>query len=61
MTDANLVHILEPQWNPSIEEQAIAKVVRMGQKLLVTIFRYVTTSFVEQVNILKPLSDAVID
>lgn len=42
-----MVHIVEPQWNPAIEEQAIARVVRMGQKRPVTIFKYITTGSIE--------------
>ncbi|KLO80954.1 Uncharacterized protein LW93_9202 [Fusarium fujikuroi] len=47
LTEANMVHIVEPQWNPAIEEQAIARVVRMGQKRPVTIFKYITTGSIE--------------
>jgi SNF2 family DNA or RNA helicase len=49
LTVANRVHILEPQWNPSIEEQAIGRVTRLGQDKHVTIVRYVTEHTVEQV------------
>ncbi|WKT50546.1 P-loop containing nucleoside triphosphate hydrolase [Fusarium oxysporum f. sp. vasinfectum] len=48
LTEANMVHIVEPQWNPTIEEQAIARVVRMGQTRPVTVFKYVTKGSVEQ-------------
>ncbi|KAJ4267107.1 hypothetical protein NW762_003205 [Fusarium torreyae] len=48
LTEANMVHIVEPQWNPSIEEQAVARVVRMGQTRPVTIFKYITAGSVEQ-------------
>ncbi|KAH9238259.1 hypothetical protein K456DRAFT_1826767 [Colletotrichum gloeosporioides 23] len=41
LTAANYVHIVEPQWNPSIEEQAIARALRMGQTREVTVLRYV--------------------
>ncbi|CVK96146.1 related to promoter binding protein RUSH-1alpha [Fusarium proliferatum] len=47
LTEANMVHIVEPQWNPAIEEQAIARVVRMGQKRPVTIFKYITAGSIE--------------
>ncbi|KAF4443715.1 hypothetical protein FACUT_1140 [Fusarium acutatum] len=47
LTEANMVHIVEPQWNPAIEEQAIARVVRMGQKKPVTIFKYITAGSIE--------------
>ncbi|RYP40561.1 hypothetical protein DL767_001561 [Monosporascus sp. MG133] len=52
LTAANNVHIVEPQWNPSIEQQAIARAVRMGQTRLVTVFRYMTRGTVEE-NILE--------
>ncbi|KAI1467939.1 SNF2 family N-terminal domain-containing protein [Daldinia caldariorum] len=45
---ANQVHIVEPQWNPSVEEQAIARALRMGQTKEVEIFRYVMEKTVEQ-------------
>ncbi|KAK6950756.1 hypothetical protein Daesc_007281 [Daldinia eschscholtzii] len=46
---ANQVHMVEPQWNPSVEEQAIARALRMGQTQKVTIFRYIMQKTVEQV------------
>ncbi|KAK3300617.1 SNF2 family N-terminal domain-containing protein [Chaetomium fimeti] len=48
LTAANYVHIVEPQWNPSVEEQAIARAVRMGQTRTVTIIRYVVKNSVEE-------------
>ncbi|KAI6776491.1 hypothetical protein HG530_000436 [Fusarium avenaceum] len=47
LTEANIVHIVEPQWNPTIEDQAIARVVRMGQTRPVTVFKYITAGSVE--------------
>ncbi|KAF6519681.1 hypothetical protein HZS61_016098 [Fusarium oxysporum f. sp. conglutinans] len=47
LTQANMVHIVEPQWNPAIEEQAIARVVRMGQTRPITIFKYITAGSIE--------------
>ncbi|KAM0496298.1 hypothetical protein ACHAP8_007559 [Fusarium lateritium] len=49
LTEANIVHIVEPQWNPTIEEQAIARVVRMGQMKPVTVYKYIVNESVEQV------------
>lgn len=49
LTVANRVHILEPQWNPSIEKQAIGRVMRLGQEKNVTVIRYVVEHTVEQV------------
>ncbi|KAI1752665.1 SNF2 family N-terminal domain-containing protein [Xylaria castorea] len=48
LTVANKVHIVEPQWNPSVEEQAIARALRMGQTREVTIIRYMVENTVEQ-------------
>ncbi|KAI1076545.1 SNF2 family N-terminal domain-containing protein [Whalleya microplaca] len=48
LTAASRVHIVEPQWNPSVEEQAIARAVRMGQDRCVTIFKYITRRTVEE-------------
>jgi len=49
LTVANRVHILEPQWNPSIEKQAIGRVMRLGQEKQVAIVRYIVEHTVEQV------------
>lgn len=51
LTVASRIHIIEPQWNPSVEEQAIARAVRMGQKREVVIFQYVLQNTVEQVSL----------
>jgi SWI/SNF-related matrix-associated actin-dependent regulator of chromatin subfamily A3 len=41
---------MEPQWNPMMEEQALCRVHRMGQKKEVTTIRYrVRNSFEEKV------------
>ncbi|KAH7165443.1 SNF2 family N-terminal domain-containing protein [Dactylonectria macrodidyma] len=52
LTNANRVHLIEPHWNPAMEAQAIARVLRMGQKQTVTIVKYITEKTVEQ-NIVK--------
>lgn len=48
LTVANRVHIVEPQWNPSVEKQAIARALRMGQTQEVIIIRYAIEDTVEQ-------------
>ncbi|RBR14484.1 uncharacterized protein FIESC28_07720 [Fusarium coffeatum] len=48
LTIATHVHIIEPQWNPSVEEQAIARALRMGQTKTVTVFRYMMRNTVEE-------------
>ncbi|KAH9212630.1 SNF2 family N-terminal domain-containing protein [Leptodontidium sp. 2 PMI_412] len=45
---ANRVHIIEPQWNPSVEEQAVARALRMGQTRTVTVIRYSIQATIEQ-------------
>ncbi|KAK5994916.1 putative ATP-dependent helicase protein [Cladobotryum mycophilum] len=48
LTVANRVHIVEPQWDPSVEEQAIARALRMGQTKKVTIVQYMMKNTVEK-------------
>lgn len=47
---ANRIHILEPQWNPSVESQAIGRILRLGQEKSVTITRYIMNGTVEGVS-----------
>ena len=46
---ANRIHIIEPQWNPMVEEQAMGRALRIGQKRQVTVIRYVMQDTIEQV------------
>jgi len=48
LTAANRIFIVEPQWNPSIENQAIARAVRYGQRDSVLVTRYIIENTVEQ-------------
>ncbi|KAK1515576.1 uncharacterized protein CCOS01_12774, partial [Colletotrichum costaricense] len=48
LTAANYVHIVEPQWNPSIEDQAVGRALRMSQMRQVTVVRYIVQGTVEQ-------------
>ncbi|KAI0098043.1 SNF2 family N-terminal domain-containing protein [Nemania sp. FL0031] len=48
LTVADRVHIVEPQWNPLVEEQAIGRALRIGQTRPVTIFKYITKGTVEE-------------
>jgi len=45
---ASRVHILEPQWNPSVEDQAIGRVLRLGQDKKVCVIRYIMTATIEK-------------
>ncbi|CAI4215915.1 unnamed protein product [Parascedosporium putredinis] len=47
LTAANFVHILEPQWNPMVEAQAVDRVHRIGQERDVVITRYLIKDSVE--------------
>ncbi|CEJ93517.1 hypothetical protein VHEMI09098 [[Torrubiella] hemipterigena] len=47
LTVASRIHILEPQWNPAAESQAIGRVVRIGQKVRVSVIRYVVHDSIE--------------
>jgi SWI/SNF-related matrix-associated actin-dependent regulator of chromatin subfamily A3 len=49
---ANRVFIVEPQWNPSVENQAIARALRLGQEQAVYVTRYVVNKTVEQVSVM---------
>jgi SNF2 family DNA or RNA helicase len=49
LTSANRVFIVEPQWNPSVENQAIARAQRLGQGQSVLVTRYKMKRTVEEV------------
>jgi len=48
LTVANHVYILEPQWNPMVEKQAIARVYRLGQTRNVKVVRYIVKGTEEE-------------
>ncbi|KAH8668495.1 SNF2 family N-terminal domain-containing protein [Xylariales sp. PMI_506] len=48
ITCANRVFIVELQWNPSVEKQAIARAIRLGQARQVSVIRYIMNNTVEQ-------------
>ncbi|KAL0253342.1 hypothetical protein SLS55_010318 [Diplodia seriata] len=48
LTAASRIHIVEPQWNPSVESQAIGRAVRLGQTKNVTVTRYIMKNTVEE-------------
>ncbi|PLB50322.1 hypothetical protein P170DRAFT_463556 [Aspergillus steynii IBT 23096] len=45
---ASRIHILEPQWNPSVESQAIGRALRWGQGKKVFVIRYIMKGTVEE-------------
>ena len=48
LTQADNVFLLDPWWNPASEEQAIARSHRMGQKLPVFAWRFITKGSIEE-------------
>jgi SNF2 family DNA or RNA helicase len=46
---ASHVYLLEPQWNPSVEMQAIGRAARLGQRHRVRVVRYVVRDTIEEV------------
>lgn len=51
LTVASRIHLIEPQWNPTIEFQAIGRAARLGQNRQVSVVRYIMKDSVEQVYI----------
>ncbi|KAI0098178.1 SNF2 family N-terminal domain-containing protein [Nemania sp. FL0031] len=49
---ATRIYLLEPQWNPSIESQAIGRALRLGQTAPVVITRYIMKDSIEQNNVI---------
>ena len=45
LQDYNEVYFITPQWNPKVEEQAIARCHRMGQTKDVHVFRFIMDNF----------------
>ncbi|KAI8850412.1 P-loop containing nucleoside triphosphate hydrolase protein, partial [Chytridium lagenaria] len=52
LTIASRVYIMEPYWNPAVEQQAIDRVHRMGQTRTVHTVRFISKETIEE-NILE--------
>lgn len=48
LTSANKVYVMEPQFNPAAEAQAVDRVHRLGQKRPVTITRFIMDGSFEE-------------
>ncbi|KAE8382709.1 P-loop containing nucleoside triphosphate hydrolase protein [Aspergillus bertholletiae] len=48
LQSVNRVFIVEPQWNPSVESQAIARAIRLGQEQQVLVTRYRVKNSIEK-------------
>jgi SWI/SNF-related matrix-associated actin-dependent regulator of chromatin subfamily A3 len=51
LTAANRIFIIEPQWNPAVENQAISRAIRLGQADNVQVTRYIIKDTVEKVSV----------
>lgn len=45
---AEYAFLMEPWWNPAVEEQAIARIHRIGQEKITTIYRLIAQNTIEQ-------------
>lgn len=50
LTAASRAYLLEPQWNPMIEEQALSRIHRLGQTKEVSTIRYRVRNSFEEVS-----------
>ncbi|WP_320043574.1 DEAD/DEAH box helicase [uncultured Desulfobacter sp.] len=48
LTEAGYVFLLDPWWNPAVENQAIDRSYRIGQENPVTVYRFITKNSVEE-------------
>jgi SNF2 family DNA or RNA helicase len=48
LAEASYVFILDPWWNPAVENQAIDRCYRIGQKNPVTVYRFITKGSIEE-------------
>ena len=49
LTVASHVHLMEPQWNPMVESQALDRVHRLGQTRPVKTYRYIAKNTFDEV------------
>lgn len=48
LTNANYVFLLDPWWNPAVENQAIDRCYRIGQSDPVTVYRFISEGSIEE-------------
>jgi SNF2 family DNA or RNA helicase len=48
LTAADYVFILDPWWNPAVEDQALSRAHRMGQKKKVFVYRFIAKDTIEE-------------
>jgi len=60
LSEASYVFLLDPWWNPAVENQAIDRCHRLGQHQPVTVYRFITRDSIEEkVNDLKIIKKAI--
>jgi len=50
---ASRIYLLEPQWNPFLELQAMARAQRIGQTKKVVVTRYIMQGSIEESNVMN--------
>ena len=48
LQEYNQIYFTSPHWNPAVEDQAVARAHRIGQKKPVSVFRFVTIKIRKQ-------------
>lgn len=48
LTAASNVFLMDPWWNPAVEEQAVMRIHRIGQKRTVRVRRFIVKDTVEE-------------
>lgn len=62
LTSADTVILFDPWWNPMVENQAIDRVYRLGQKKPVNVYRLITRGTIEEkMQVLKQRKQALFD
>ena len=60
LSEANYVFLLDPWWNPAVENQAIDRSHRIGQENPVFVYRFITKNSIEEkVNELKAVKQQI--
>ena len=60
LSEANYVFLLDPWWNPAVENQAIDRSHRIGQENPVFVYRFITKNSIEEkVNELKAIKQKI--
>ncbi|RJQ87921.1 MAG: DEAD/DEAH box helicase [Desulfobacteraceae bacterium] len=60
LSEASYVFLLDPWWNPAVENQAIDRSHRLGQHQPVTVYRFITRGSIEEkVDILKKVKKEI--